>query len=412
MNYTQYEAEDFLTDDSFLNYCAGSNDTDVRFWKDWQTLNPHKKKVFEEAVSLYGVLNGGWKMAELEDNFKVFEARLSKHVQGDVQHHLPGKEKPISTIRIWYAATAAVVLITLSTWLYHTVPHPEFISGSGHYTGDIKPGHNTATLTFSDGRIMQLSDAKTGVIVGADHLKYNDGSTVEQGDSESRTGSPPILTATTPRGGTYQVTLPDGTKVWLNAASSLEFPAQFTGKERRVKLVGEGYFEVAKHKMRPFLVESKNQQVEVLGTHFNINAYPDEKDTKTTLLEGSVAVRRKKALTQGSNPGIDQADVVLKPNQQATLRGNDQISVSAADIEEALSWKNGYFRFNNEPIQSVMQKISRWYNIEVRYEGKIPAEGMYGTISRFKNISEVLKMLEQTKGLHFEIEERRIIVKE
>jgi len=201
----------------------------------------------------------------------------------------------------------------------------------------------------------------------------------------------------TPRGGTYHVTLSDGTKVWLNAASALTYTASL-GKTgvRKVKLEGEAYFEVAKNKTRPFLVENQGQTVEVLGTHFNINSYTDESSIKTTLLEGSVKVN----------------NVVLKPNQQSVLTADHKIQVNTIDAETTIAWKNGNFVFAGEHIEPIMRRLASWYNIAVVYQGKKPSGQFRGVISRHNKISEVLKMMELTGAVHFEIEGRKVYVKE
>lgn len=296
--------------------------------------------------------------------------------------------------RLWprvVSVAAAVAAVTLSIWIY-TSRHPNAgqDSGSAQYVNDIAPGKNSATLSLANGKTINLSDAKTGVVIGDKKLAYNDGAEIPDwlGYDEVQT-----LTASTPRGGTYQVTLSDGTKVWLNADSKISFPSQFAEKKRKIMLSGEAYFEVYKDRKRPFIVESNGQEVTVLGTHFNINSYEDESSTKTTLLEGSVRVN----------------DVVLKPNQQAILV-NGSVKVSAANVEQEISWKNGYFRFNDEKIEDIMTKLARWYDIEVIYEGKMNTGGFTGTASRNKNISQVLKLLENTKDIHFKIEGRRVTV--
>ncbi len=187
--------------------------------------------------------------------------------------------------------------------------------------------------------------------------------------------------------------------VWLNAASSLKFPVKFAGKERVVELTGEAYFEVAPEAGKPFIVETVNEKVLVLGTHFNINAYSDEPVAVTTLLEGSIKVQS----TQTGKASI------LKPGQQSLLDAS-QFTIQAANLEEAVAWKNGYFRFNDERIADIMKKLERWYNIEVIYEGKPSEELFNGKISRFKDISQVLRMLEKTEGIHFKIQGRRVTV--
>jgi len=204
---------------------------------------------------------------------------------------------------------------------------------------------------------------------------------------------PSYNTITTPRGGQYQVTLPDGTVVWLNAASSLKYPTAFTGKERIVELTGEGYFEVASNKDMPFKVQAADQTVEVLGTHFNINCYADEPAVKTTLLEGSV-----KVMHHGTHKSM-----TLKPGEQSTVSRNN-FSVAMADTENAVAWKNNLFYFSGSDIPSVMRQISRWYNVTVEFEGAIPDIRLWGKVYRNSNASKVLELLEYF-GLKYRIEE-------
>lgn len=209
----------------------------------------------------------------------------------------------------------------------------------------------------------------------------------------------------TPKGRQYKITLPDGSKVWLNSASAFKFPSSFTAAERNVALSGEGYFEIAKDRTKPFIVETTKQRVEVLGTHFNVSAYADEHMTSTTLLEGSVRV-----LPRGSRKAV-----LLKPGQLAAIsRG---VQVRPADTNAAVAWKNGYFSFSGEKIQSIMRKLSRWYNVDVQYVGQPTQEDFVGTISQKEELSEILRMLELTGALHFKVDslssqgkERRIIV--
>jgi ferric-dicitrate binding protein FerR (iron transport regulator) len=215
----------------------------------------------------------------------------------------------------------------------------------------------------------------------------------------SGTAKESFHTLVTPRGGQYQLLLPDGSKVWLNAASSVRFPTSFSGKERHVELTGEAYFEIAKDASRPFRVDAPGgMQVEVLGTHFNIMSYTDENAINTTLLEGSVKVR------EGSVSSL------LRPGEQASLnKASDGISVSNADVDETIAWKNGLFRFEGATIEAVMKQIARWYDVEVIYKGSV-SKHFRGMISRSVDISQVIKMLELTSEVHFKIDGKTITV--
>jgi transmembrane sensor len=289
------------------------------------------------------------------------------------------------------AIAAAVALIISGVWFYAGNPVVNRNSEIANQN-DIKPGKNTATITLPDGSRMQLSDAKTGVVIDASKITYSDGSTLE-GDTSSLRLLNGMTTITTPRGGTYQVVLPDGTKVFLNADSELEFPDKFFGGERRVKLTGEAYFDVVHNSKMPFKVESTGQIVEDIGTEFNINAYADERSTKTTLVEGSAKVN----------------EVILKPNQQSSLNGT-RIKVESVDTELAIAWKNNQFIFEHDDIRYIMRMISRWYNVEIVYLGELPITTFSGAVSRSANVSEVLRPLESTGQVKFKIEGMKILV--
>lgn len=263
---------------------------------------------------------------------------------------------------------------------------------------DIAPGKNTATLTLSDGSKIVLSK------VGNGELARQAGVTVSKNETKLvylPVSVPPGRqikdnTLETARGEQYQVVLPDGTNVWLNAASSLTFPETFSSlPSRKVKLIGEAYFEVAKDKLHPFKVESSGQVVEVLGTHFNINSYQDESSVKTTVLEGSVQVNKS---------------VVLKPDEQAILKGS-KIRVIPVVANSIIDWKEGVFAFKNESLESVMRKIARWYDVQVIYQTDERDHQTYtGTISRSDNVSKVLGVLEETGGFDFRLQGKKIFV--
>lgn len=308
----------------------------------------------------------------------------------------------LKPIGLWKWAAAAVIVLVSGAGLYFykqaavQQPGPEVMAAG---KPDAEPGGNKAILTLADGRQIILNDAKKGTITqqaGINIHKTSDGQLVyEVQDQQDLPGNTGYNTISTPVGGQYQVKLPDGSKVWLNASSTLKFPVVFAKDERVITLSGEGYFEISKRSI-PFIVKTSEQEVEVLGTHFNVMAYPDENTVNTTLLEGSVKI---------SHAGSSK---LIIPGQQARVK--DKIVVVAADTEEAVAWKNGDFKFVNENIQSIMRKISRWYGVDVVYRGNVQHKAFGGTISRLNKASEVLKMLELTGSVHFKIEEGRIIV--
>jgi ferric-dicitrate binding protein FerR (iron transport regulator) len=264
---------------------------------------------------------------------------------------------------------------------------------------------------------MQLSSTHNGVVID-DDIKYNDGTVLSPSKGEMPEGQRgiPNITATTPRGGMYQFTLPDNTKIWLNNASDLKVSPKFwNATQRVVQLTGQAYFEVAKDAKRPFIVQSAGQNITVLGTHFDISAYPGEA-IKTTLLEGSVRVTSLRGGTTTQPPLHNEQDgeaVTLKPNQQSIVTTSNKIEVKQVDVNEIIAWKNGYFRFYDVDLESFMTTIARWYNIEVNYEGGISQYkdlAFGGAVSRSKNISEVMKILEQTGKIHYKIEGRKVTI--
>ena len=265
-------------------------------------------------------------------------------------------------------------------------------------------------LTLADGSKVALDEVSNGTLAvqGGSRVEHQDGQiTYQDGAGLGLTSSKALEnTVTTPRGADFKIVLPDGTKVWLNTMSSLSYPVIFNGKERKVKINGEAYFEVMKDPYKPFIVEANGTEVKVLGTHFNVNAYSGEKTVKTTLVEGAVKITSK------------SKSVILKPGEQSTawLSGND-IKVETVDTDETLAWKNGYFLFNNENITTVMKTIARWYDITVEYEGNVDGRTFGGTIARFDDVEQLLKSMEMTGAIRFKIippavpgKERRVIV--
>ncbi|PWK79812.1 FecR family protein [Mucilaginibacter oryzae] len=309
--------------------------------------------------------------------------------------------------RYWlgYAAAASILLcLTVSFYLYRQ-PAKQHLVMNNVIKNDFVPGSNKAVLKLANGSTLSLTGGNKGLLArqGVTAISKKDEGRVEYRPGTAGVNAKDTAalynTVSTPKGGQYQVVLPDGTRVWLNTASSIRFPVAFTGNDRRVEISGEVYFEVAKNKYKPFIVTSGNQRVTVLGTHFDINAYPDEGIVKTTLLEGSVKV----------NAGDYM--VLLKPGQQSQIGIENKLTVSDdIDMDEVVAWKNGFFRFNKADIQTIMNQISRWYDVEVKYEGQPQPGHYYGKISRNVNASKVLKVLELS-GMHFTIEGGKIIVK-
>lgn len=311
---------------------------------------------------------------------------------------------PIRSYFKWAGAVAAVLVLSLGYLIYQKGGLQKFTDGYFTSHLPIEPGKRAATLKLSNGQVVELKENKEGLVIASADLSYTDGTSLAY-DKEALGGAKEMVLST-PKGGTYQVTLPDGSKVWLNALSSIVLPANFAGDfERQVQLTGEAYFEIAKAemevggktKLRPFIVSIGDKKVEVLGTHFNVKGYPDDLGVKTTLLEGSV------------NVIVGKKQKTITPGQQAMATANE-VTTTTVDVEETIAWKNGNFQFANEKITQIMDEIGRWYNVEIIYQGTVTSEGFGGTISRSKPITEVLASLEETGAVHFKIEGRRVIV--
>ncbi|WP_259067190.1 FecR family protein [Mucilaginibacter sp. X4EP1] len=301
-------------------------------------------------------------------------------------------------------AIAASILFILSSGvfflMFHRQQQPLALNKPVKVKSDVAPGGNKAILTLSNGSTIVLTGAKNGTLASQGNMVINktaDG-LISYADSKENAALKSLVynTASTPRGGQYQFVLADGTKVWLNSASSIKYPVQFIGNERKVELTGEAYFEVAHDAKKPFRVVSNGQTVEVLGTHFNVNAYGDEGEVKTTLLEGSVKVSSQNINT------------VIKPGEQAQF-DNGKIKVKNVDVDEVVAWKNGFFYFEDNNIQEVMRQLARWYDVDIKYEGKLPSREFSGEISRNVNASQILDIL-SFKKIHYKIEGKTIVV--
>ena len=317
--------------------------------------------------------------------------RLEKAVDA-VSHRLREQLQPKKTIRLskYIPYAAAVFLfftIGISFYLISTNNIQKRIESVA--ITDVNPGRSAATLTLSNGKKIQLSTLTAGSIAsekGIDVSKTKDGEVVYTGGAKSISSNTGVNTLSTANGETYRITLSDGSKVWLNAATRLQYAANLgAGGSRNVRLLaGEAYFEVQKDKNHPFIVETPSQKVEVLGTHFNINSYADEGKTVTTLAEGSVKV---------STPEDKTRPIILKPGQQSVI-SDTRIEVQEADLQSALAWKDGKIYFRDASIQEVLRQVSRWYNIQVEYKGEPSKEVFNGGIKRSANLSNVLRILE------------------
>jgi ferric-dicitrate binding protein FerR (iron transport regulator) len=304
-----------------------------------------------------------------------------------------------------YAVTAAVVLIlfgySIMTMMQDRRPEQAFAKIEDTVEDVAAPDGNFASITLASGEKVDLNAATNGTLASQGKvqvLKTADGLIVYKAATGRIKGKMQFNTLSNPKGSNViGMVLEDGTKVWLNAGSSLTYPVAFIGKERKVSITGEAYFEVAKNKAMPFRITREGMVVEVLGTHFNVNAYGDEPHMKVTLLEGAVKI------SSGNVSGL------LKPGQQAKVKDNDINVNSDVNVDQVMAWKNGYFSFEKAGIKEVMRQIARWYNIEVTYEGEIPDENFGGELRRNSKLSSVLKVLEKS-GVKFRIENNRVIV--
>ena len=323
--------------------------------------------------------------------------------------------------KIWkkLAVAALLLLIAGKSLLFFFPSHPAIKNpvASGlpaPNSQELLPGRNNATLTLADGHTIALDSAANGGLAQQGNTKVIK---LNGQIAYRNTGTPPkeeailLNTIATSRGNQYQLVLSDGSKVWLNAASSLRFPTSFKGKERRVEVTGEAYFEIAKNPSMPFKVIIASAprpaeggggrgvgEIDVLGTHFNINAYADESSVKTTLLEGAVAVKKENAVQ------------MLSPGQQAEFAPKGEISLAKnVDVIQETAWKDGFFWFNNTDIYTLMRQVSRWYDVEVEFKGKITDDGFTGKVSRNVPLSKLLNVLEQYE-IHFKVEGKKITV--
>ncbi|SDE58654.1 FecR family protein [Mucilaginibacter pineti] len=356
---------------------------------------PEEQKLFEEYRDSFDLSDIPW--LPVFGDEEIIENKLR-----DDLHKRLDKAK-IKRIRPFYwSAAAACILIFLGGLLY------TLKNNTRHdLANSIKPGSNKAILTLANGRNIALDDSKNGTLLTQNNVsvdKNKNGFVTYRREASVKPHSTEIFNVmTTPRGGKYELVLADGTKVWLNAATSLKFPVDFTGKERVVNLTGEAYFEVAHNAAKPFKVISNGQVVQVLGTHFNVNAYQDEDAVKTTLLEGLVKVYSK------ANPlSPDKSIITIKPNEQAVFK-NDQFSKTPVDGNDFIAWQRGSILFKKADLKQIMRQIARWYDVEVVYQGQVTDDTYSGEIARNSDISEVIRIL-KLNDINLKVDGRKVIV--
>ncbi|SEM75627.1 FecR family protein [Chitinophaga rupis] len=354
-------------------------------------------------------------LARFYNSFELDDTVVRQELEEKMLTRLMQSVQPapvkIKRVRSWQYAAAAVILCLLASGaLYYQYAGRQAITPAPSLAKQpATPGNNKALLQLADGSTIELNQASNGVLAmqGSTAVKKTkDGQLIYEPAQASATALGSLNTITTPAGGQYQLTLPDGTRVWLNAGSSLTFPTAFDSAGRRITLRGEAYFEVAKvytqsHNRLPFYVKTGENEVAVLGTHFNVKDYADATGFEATLLEGAVQVKRG-SLVQALTPG-----------QQASIRPHSAvIKVRPANTEAVMAWKEGLFLFDNTGIDEAMEEIKRWYNVDVVYEGRKPDIEFTGVLPRSSSVTEVLNLLESAQGVAFELRNNTIIVKQ
>lgn len=395
--------------EQFVNNLATSEEL-AEFWQLIDELkddDPVREVIFYE----YG------KRTDIRESYPVpdWDRSLYRILKRESRYN--ARVLPVQGWKRFYWVAAALVIIIASAGSYLISQHYK-VSGSSltayagqNNTNDIAPGRNGAILTLSDGTALNLDTAHTGLLTVQGKTMLTADSGIIRYKKVNATGAAPLYNmVSTPRGRQYKVVLSDGSKIWLNAASSVRYPAVFEGEQRKVQITGEAYFEIepfysgTTQQRIPFIVQfitpsGYSGEINVLGTHFNVNAYADETITKATLIEGSIML------------SLDNRESsVIKPGQQANIAKNGRIKVDPdVDTDAVMAWKNGFFSFSNTDMATLMRQVSRWYDVEVEYAGAVPDRKFGGEISRSANVSQVLKIMEESK-VFFRIDGKKIIV--
>ena len=340
-----------------------------------------------------------------EDENDLIKRRMLKNLRKNMENPGQAPVIPLQNKMNFRWVAAAVVFVIFSSTIFFLLNGKKSSSTEENIVNipvkqDVAPGGKRAMITLGDGSQIILDSSENGTISQQGNtrvIKLSNGEIVYKSKHDNNSSEVLINTLTTPIGGQYQLTLADGTKVWMNSASSISYPTAFVGSERKVKITGEIYFEVAKNVKQPFhVVINDHTNISVLGTHFNINAYADRGVTMVTLLEGSVSIKN------------NNENQMLRPGQQAETSDVIKI-VNDVDLDLVMAWKNGYFSFDNTRLQMVMKQLTRWYDVEVIYEGKVPDMKFWGSINMNSTLSQVLKILEES-GVYCKIENKKIIV--
>jgi hypothetical protein len=375
----------------------------------------HKQATTEELKELFDrlstyddnqltdLMREAWE--DLHTHEDLFDEAKSQNILNKILKDTP----PANVVNIkpkryylWSIAATILIALSVGAWFLSKPKPADPLMVKVRPSHDALPGSNKAILTLGNGTTVVLDDANKGVIAkqGNTVIVKNKEGQVDYQVADANTGEKAIAynTVTTPKGYQYHVVLPDGSKVWLNAASSIKFPTEFTGAQRDVEMTGEAYFEVAKNPAMPFIVKTSREEVKVLGTHFSIMAYDDEPVLRTSLLEGSIMLTSQKTVK------------LLKPGNQAILNAHGDVNViTEGDMGEAIAWKNGLFQFKDAGIEGIMRQAARWYDVDIHYQGKIPTRQFTGKIPRNVKLSELLSMFKYA-GVNFDIEGKDVTV--
>ena len=379
-------------------------DAEEKDWNRWLEESPANRDLVARLQ------DPGQLKADLKKYYQVNEnilAKIRKQIPALKPADIQVRKRPaplISFINNRFLKYAAILLLVVGlgtiVWLTRQKPSGS-IAQTASVQNMIQPGTNRALLTLGNGSKIILDSSHQGIIAREEgtSITVTDNQVSYQGNNSDTSNT--LNTMSTPRGGQYRLVLPDGTAIWLNAQSSITYPVRFSGNERKVSITGEVYFEVSKDPAHPFIVNiGTHTIVEVLGTHFNVNAYDDETDIHTTLMEGSVKIRN------------DNYTALLKPSQQASVHGTSAIAVipvNEQEMSEVMAWKNGGFYFTEADINTIMRQLARWYDFDIVYAGEVK-EKFHLDMKRNTRVENVFKILEATRGVHFKIEGKKIIV--
>lgn len=332
-------------------------------------------------------------MLFFEGRAKYSEERMLNKILKESNSSKVGRHYNVRAL--WtYAGVASILLVLFIGFWKTKLTNNSHKDDVIELTTDFSPGDNRAILQLGDGETIELSSGHDGIVVG-ENLSYSDGTLLVDNFESKEVVSKLMLT--TPKGGQYKVTLADGTKVWLNAETKLIYPNRFTDKTRFVEVQGEAYFEVAKSNGKSFIVQTANEKIEVLGTHFNVNNYANESYSSVSLTEGSVKVEV-----------MNQEPIIMKPGEQVIVEGKN-VRVQQVNVEDVLAWKEGEFMFDNENLESVARKLARWYDLEIEVSAGLKNISIWGSISRYDNFNKVLDIIKMTdKDIQFKVEGRRV----